>query len=464
MMKKELTVMNYTRYHPIITRITSRSTWKDLNLPPARMQVLHDIAVLARQKRKPGDDGGFPATTSRGLGISALFDGQSGTGKGVAAEAIARELNLDLYRIDLAQVVSRDIGETEKNLRLVFDAAEEGGAILYFDEADALFGKRSKVKDSHDRYTCIELEYLLGRMENFRGLAILSAPRQDPPDPAFTRRFRFVVGFPEPGSVCRNATFRKTKLVIPGDGWQACCERAKTDSLPAFERNEYFTGKLMTAGDVFGEQGNPGTGREKTPGAFERTRYFTGKLMTVRDFRTEQGYDHGRRAETVWVVPGSVTIACGFLCIAPPRRCRACCCRNAGCPRIFRAKTFRACCSFKDKRCMALTIAIECADPAAFKKILQLKGLISVRGAGNHYDGTYGVESISHGIRDGQWTVMTDLVGSGMSERHYSVDQETGEIQFGDAEEGKVPEPGTGTYAGCYHVGSESGDDPPSGC
>ena len=111
---------------------------------------------------------------NRGLGISALFAGESGTGKTMAAEVIADELGLDLYRIDLSAVVSKYIGETEKNLRRLFDAAEDGGAILFFDEADALFGKRSEVKDSHDRYANIEINYLLQRMEAYRGLAILA--------------------------------------------------------------------------------------------------------------------------------------------------------------------------------------------------------------------------------------------------------------------------------------------------
>jgi SpoVK/Ycf46/Vps4 family AAA+-type ATPase len=116
---------------------------------------------------------GFAAKNTRGLGISALFAGGSGTGKTLAAEVLANELHLDLYRIDLSSVVSKYIGETEKNLRRVFDAAEEGGVILLFDEADALFGKRSEVKDSHDRHANIEVSYLLQRMESYPGLAQL---------------------------------------------------------------------------------------------------------------------------------------------------------------------------------------------------------------------------------------------------------------------------------------------------
>src|SRR5262249_19356192 len=141
---------------------------------------------------------GFAEKSSRGLGISALFAGPSGTGKTMAAEVLANALRLDLYRIDLAGVVSKYIGETERNLARVFDAAEDSGAVLLFDEADALFGKRTEVKDSHDRYANIEVSYLLQRMEAYRGLAILTTNRKEALDPAFLRRIRFVVEFPFP--------------------------------------------------------------------------------------------------------------------------------------------------------------------------------------------------------------------------------------------------------------------------
>ena len=141
---------------------------------------------------------GFARRMNRGFGISALFAGESGTGKTMAAEVIANDLRLDLYRIDLSAVVSKYIGETEKNLRRLFDAAEDGGAILFFDEADALFGKRSEVKDSHDRYANIEINYLLQRMEAYRGLAILATNMKTALDSAFMRRLRFIVNFPFP--------------------------------------------------------------------------------------------------------------------------------------------------------------------------------------------------------------------------------------------------------------------------
>jgi SpoVK/Ycf46/Vps4 family AAA+-type ATPase len=152
---------------------------------------------------------GFAARSERGLGISALFHGDSGTGKTLAAEIIANELALDLYRVDLSRVVSKYIGETEKNLRRVFDAAEESGAILLFDEADALFGKRSDVKDSHDRYANLEVSYLLSRMETYRGLAILTTNFRQALDQAFLRRLRFIVPFSFPDTEQRAAIWRR---------------------------------------------------------------------------------------------------------------------------------------------------------------------------------------------------------------------------------------------------------------
>jgi SpoVK/Ycf46/Vps4 family AAA+-type ATPase len=148
-----------------------------------------------------------------------LFAGESGTGKTMAAEVLANDLHLDLYRIDLASVVSKYIGETEKNLGRVFDAAEDSGAILLFDEADALFGKRSEVKDSHDRYANIEVSYLLQRMEVYRGLAILTTNMKSALDGAFQRRLRFVVQFPFPDQQEREAIWRGIfPPVTPIDG------------------------------------------------------------------------------------------------------------------------------------------------------------------------------------------------------------------------------------------------------
>jgi SpoVK/Ycf46/Vps4 family AAA+-type ATPase len=170
---------------------------------------LRDLAAHVRQRALVYETWGFARTSERGLGISALFAGISGTGKTLAAEVLARELSLDLYRIDLSQVVSKYIGETEKNLRRIFEAAEEAGAVLLFDEADALFGKRSDVKDSHDRYANIEVSYLLQRMEQYRGLAVLTSNMRNALDQAFLRRLRFIVEFPFPDFEQRLAIWRR---------------------------------------------------------------------------------------------------------------------------------------------------------------------------------------------------------------------------------------------------------------
>jgi hypothetical protein len=197
------------RLNDLAQRIVALAGWDDLVLPDAQKQILRQIAVQVRQRAKVYDAWGFGAAGARGLGIGALFAGPSGTGKTMAGEVLASELNLDLYRIDLSQVVNKYIGETEKNLRRVFDAAEESGAILLFDEADALFGKRSEVKDSHDRYANIEISYLLQRMEAYSGLAILTTNMKSALDTAFLRRLRFVVQFPFPDAAQRAEIWRR---------------------------------------------------------------------------------------------------------------------------------------------------------------------------------------------------------------------------------------------------------------
>jgi hypothetical protein len=196
------------RLDELAQRIDPVAGWDDLVLPEAQLGTLRQIGAHVRNRLQVHLEWGFADKGSRGLGIGALFAGESGTGKTMAAEVLARELQLDLYRIDLSAVVSKYIGETEKNLRRVFDAAEDSGAILLFDEADALFGKRSEVKDSHDRYANIEVSYLLQRMEAYRGLAILTTNLKGALDLAFQRRLRFVVHFPFPDQAQREAIWR----------------------------------------------------------------------------------------------------------------------------------------------------------------------------------------------------------------------------------------------------------------
>ena len=165
------------------------------------MTLLRQIAAqVAPARSRSTSDWGFARKMNRGLGISALFAGRERHRQDHGRRSASpTSCGSTLYRIDLSAVVSKYIGETEKNLRRLFDAAEDGGAILFFDEADALFGKRSEVKDSHDRYANIEINYLLQRMEAYRGLAILATNMKSALDPAFLRRLRFIVNFPVPG-------------------------------------------------------------------------------------------------------------------------------------------------------------------------------------------------------------------------------------------------------------------------
>jgi ATPase family associated with various cellular activities (AAA) len=189
-------------------RLEPGATWDDLVLPAESSQALREIAAQVVNQTKVYERWGFGAKLRRGRGISVLFSGPSGTGKTMAAEVLASDLSLDLYRVDLSGVVSKYIGETEKNLRRVFDAAASGGAILFFDEADALFGKRSEVKDSHDRYANIEVNYLLQRMEDHQGLAVLATNMKSALDPAFLRRLRFLIEFPFPDAPLRERIWR----------------------------------------------------------------------------------------------------------------------------------------------------------------------------------------------------------------------------------------------------------------
>jgi AAA+ superfamily predicted ATPase len=191
-------------------RIEPKASFEDLILPETEKTILSQVLAHVRQRGKVYDDWGFRESMSRGLGVTALFAGGSGTGKTMAVEALARELRLNLYRIDLSQVVDKYIGQTEKNLCHLFDGADRGGVILQFDEADALFGKRSEVKDSHDRYSNIEITYLLQRLETFQGLAVLTTNMKSALDTAFLRRLRFVVNFPFPGPCERRKIWMKT--------------------------------------------------------------------------------------------------------------------------------------------------------------------------------------------------------------------------------------------------------------
>ncbi len=186
------------RLEHLARRIRPTRDWDDIVLSDDRMELLHSIVARYRFADQVFDDWGFAATPSRGL--VALFSGPSGTGKTMAAEIIAGELGLDVFKLDLSAVVSKYIGETEKNLEQVFDAASAGNLVLFFDEADALFGKRSEVKDARDRYANIEVSYLLQRLESYDGLVVMATNFEKNIDDAFLRRIHARVEFAMPGS------------------------------------------------------------------------------------------------------------------------------------------------------------------------------------------------------------------------------------------------------------------------
>jgi len=186
------------RLNQLAQPIPTLHGFRDLVLPQDKLEALRDIVRRVRHRRTVMEDWKFDALSARGRGLVALFFGPSGTGKTMAAEVLAHELGMQLFRIDLAGVVSKYIGETEKNLRAVFEEADRADAVLFFDEADALFGKRSEVKDAHDRYANIEINYLLQRIESFEGMAILATNMRSHLDEAFLRRIQVTVEFTLP--------------------------------------------------------------------------------------------------------------------------------------------------------------------------------------------------------------------------------------------------------------------------
>ena len=186
--------------------------WDDLVVPERQLELLQSISAYLRHRDRVLSDWGYDRSVARTQGLKVLFAGESGTGKTMAAQVLAAELGLELFRVDLATIVSKYIGETEKNLDRIFGAADGSNAILFFDEADALFGKRSEVSDSHDRYANIEVAYLLQKMEGYAGAVILATNFRRNIDDAFVRRLDFVIDFPFPEAEDRKRIWR---LLLP---------------------------------------------------------------------------------------------------------------------------------------------------------------------------------------------------------------------------------------------------------
>ena len=190
------------------TKVEAGHGWTDLVLPPATLRRLRELAAAIRHRHFVYGAWGFGERITSGAGVKALFAGASGTGKTMAAGVIARELGLDLYKVDLSALISKYIGETEKNLARVFRAARASNAVLFLDEAEAITGKRSEVKDAHDRYANVEVAYLLQSLEDHDGVAILATNLKGNIDEAFHRRLHYVIDFPRPGQAERESIWR----------------------------------------------------------------------------------------------------------------------------------------------------------------------------------------------------------------------------------------------------------------
>jgi SpoVK/Ycf46/Vps4 family AAA+-type ATPase len=201
-----------SRLGELASRLPPGYRWEDLVVPERQLDLLRSISAYLRHRDRVLSDWGYERSVARTQGLKVLFAGESGTGKTMAAQVLAAELGLEIFRVDLATIVSKYIGETEKNLDRIFGAADGSNAILFFDEADALFGKRSEISDSHDRYANIEVAYLLQKMEGYAGAVILATNYRRNIDDAFVRRLDFVIDFPFPEAEDRKRIWR---LLLP---------------------------------------------------------------------------------------------------------------------------------------------------------------------------------------------------------------------------------------------------------
>jgi hypothetical protein len=265
-------------------RVEPRYSWEDIVLPPDGTAQLRELCARARHQTVVLERWGYGKKHARRASLSALFAGQPGTGKTMAAEIVAGDLGLDLYRIDLSAVVSKYIGETEKNLEKIFSAADRGDAVLLFDEADAIFGKRSEVRDAHDRYANVETAYLLQRLEAYEGLAVLTTNLKGNIDEAFLRRLDCVMEFPMPEEPERLAIWERA---LPAEA-----PRAPDVDLPFLARKFKLAGGhirniALTAAFLAAADGGPIAMRHLARGT-RREYQKLGKLVAESDF--EQYY------------------------------------------------------------------------------------------------------------------------------------------------------------------------------
>ncbi|MFA5384754.1 MAG: AAA family ATPase [Eubacteriales bacterium] len=275
-------------------KIPSKYTWEDIFLPGDQIELLHEICKQVKHRHTVLNEWGFNRKLSRGKGVSVLFYGTPGTGKTMAAEVLANELDLDLFKIDLAQVVSKYVGETEKNLKSVFAEAKFSNSILLFDEADALFGKRSEVKDAHDRYANIEVAYLLQKMEEYDGIAILAANMRANLDEAFIRRLQFAVEFPFP-----NEEFRE-KIWL--GMFPAEAPKGSDIDVPFLARNFKITGgnikNIVLTAAFFAVEKRSAIDMEHLILATKRELQKIGKLFVKEDFGQYYGLIADDRRQT----------------------------------------------------------------------------------------------------------------------------------------------------------------------
>jgi hypothetical protein len=260
-------------------RVEARHDWDDLVLPPDALSLLKELCVRTRFQAIVHDSWGYGRKQATRRGVMALFAGAPGTGKTLAAEIIAADLALELYRVDLSSVVSKYVGETEKNLERIFQAAEQGEVVLLFDEADALFGKRSEVRDAHDRYANVEVAYLLQRLETYAGLAILTTNLSGNLDEAFMRRLDCAIDFPFPEEPERLAIWRRS---LP-----AAAPLAEDVDLPFLARQFRLAGghirnTALTAAFLAAPDGGP-IGMTQLLRAIRREYQKLGKLLTEAD-------------------------------------------------------------------------------------------------------------------------------------------------------------------------------------